>query len=162
MSTLSSWREELEKGREHCEKLQAFGEKLDLPDGFRVDMNWNALDWNKLGETIHEFSARVRQITAILGPPVKAEGGVVCQHKENERPNLKAYWVEPLGAGGAQNATITIKTSQAKDCKLDPRTPYVPSHYRSGKSQALHPECIAVLSELEDAGATTSESETDA
>lgn|SRR3990172_10393324 len=93
--------------------------------------------------TIHEFAAKVKEISTVYGIPECVKESPVS---DNRAPDLYAKWIGHLG-----EFTYRIELVSAEpDCPYDPDSEYEPSYYRSGKSRRLHAVCRNVLKELED------------
>lgn len=140
-----TWRDEMDEQRALCEKLDAFA-KEKLP-GIPFCMRWHwthdvALDWIVWDETLQEFCARVKRVSALIGPPDVAEAGHwLGQYTPDAPPDLTAEWkIEHQGI----KVRVLLRNLRAKGCKLHPGTPFK----HEVQEQAIHPECAAVLAEL--------------
>lgn len=137
--------DQLRKGRA-LEKIAQRAPFAGLP--FEVRAMWPALDWAVWNEEIGAFSARVRQVAAVLGPPKSVTTESYAVGGE-EAPDLSAEWfVEGVSFWPfAPGLRVTVRSLRPRGCKIDPRTSFQPE-----QRVELHPECKAVLRELEDAG----------
>ena len=148
----------------------------EIEERFGLDLfvprDWSPLtvDATKWGQTLAEFSERVKRVAAVFGSPTKVTTSNWLA-TDVSPPDLVATWEIPLAKfpeslafakavrivyGGPirpaaevyPTVTIQVRSMSPKGCKVDPRTEYVPE-----KRPDLHPECKAVLRELEEVGA---------
>jgi len=147
----------------------------EIEERFGLDLfaprSWSplAIDATEWGADLASFAERVKRVAAVLGPAKE----VTTQNwlaTDVSPPDLVAKWVVPLDrfpdslsfakaarivyGGPIRPASevypmveIVVRVSSPKGCKVDPRTAYV-----AEQRPELHPECKAVLRELEEAG----------
>lgn len=84
---------------------------------------------------------RVGSAWLVLGPPSEVKSG---EGRGGYAPDLLAYWHHP-------GIVYSVRALIPAGCKLDPRSPE-PISWAEHEERApkLHPECKAVLAELED------------
>ena len=146
----AKWREGLAKIRERGETLEAFARELGLVE-FECRADWWELtiDQCEHGDTLQEFSARVKATAQKLGrPPDSCDGARWGgQYRTDQAPDLLAKWKFEDRLVGDQKHTFTVlvRALSPSGCKVDSRTSYVEK-----QEQSIHPECKAVLASLED------------
>ena len=123
-------------------RLEAAARATGLP--FEPRPGWGppgSVDWSEVGATIQDFAAMVKRTTAVLGPPSEVKSG---EGRGGYAPDLLAYWHHP-------GIVYSVRALIPAGCKLDPRSPE-PISWAEHEERApkLHPECKAVLAELED------------
>lgn len=138
--TWKEWREaalaQIRLGR----RLEKIARMTELP--FTVRPQWPGLDWCVWNESLEDFSARVKTVAARLGAADKVGAQHWLGAHDGNAPDLVAEWTTKDKAGDVR---VTVRAMSPVGCKVDPRTEFV-----EAKSTALHPECVAVLKELED------------
>lgn len=154
------WRAEHAEIFRKAELLEQFAEAKQLPEGFLVYTQFGTvtLDWDEWGynhgEEVGKTSmARFRtMILATANRLGRPDSVSESESSWQEAPNLIAEWKVKLADGSDASARVHI--FQPKGCKVDPRHPRVaPTH---GTPAKLHPECQAVLKELEELEAAKS------
>lgn len=136
------------KWREYYEEVLKNGDILEqIANGLPFDAE--IVGYSKIlictlkKATIQQFAAKVKEISAIYGPPTRIRESPVS---EDHAPDLSAEWKPEFN-----NFKYTVELiSKEPDCPYDPLSEYEPSYYRSGKSRRLHAICRNVLKELED------------
>ena len=99
------------------------------------------------GPTMEEFVAKVKEVSEKLGPPDETTPSEV---NVGSAPDLVAQWemdreIDKGEGRGPAQVKVTVRANWPKDCKIDPRVKPAPPVY-----SRIHPECAAVLKELED------------
>lgn len=121
-------------------RLEKVARQTELP--FEVRPAWPGLDWVVWNESLEDFSARVKRVSARLGAPK----GVRAEHwlgaYADKAPDLVAEWKLTDKHGEVR---VTVRALSPVGCKVDPRSKFV-----KGEQPKLHPECSAVLRELEE------------
>lgn len=129
--------------------LEAVLESLPALDGLeRWEVNseryGNCVVGVVSGKTLHEFTAYVRRIGQLLGPPERFEFDSAF---EDRAPDFKARWVIRKGDDPPE---VHLR-SERPECKMDPRTAYKsPEIVGSWEHPKIHPECLAALESLKD------------
>lgn len=138
-------------GHEHefkiCEQLQRIAEGMSIGDYVEVRRGWYppTLDDTEHGDSLEQFSARVRRMSEALGRPPDDCSGDGSQWREGQAPDLVAVWKMGDDVGLPSRFVIQVRVMTPADCKVDPRDSFIEK-----QTQGLHPECKAVLAELED------------
>ncbi len=147
---LTDWRKDLEKTCLRGEALEELALQLKFPEGmaFACRPHWEipTLDWTNFCQELEEFKHRVKLIADHLGRPADKVAAPSYTAYANHAPDLIATWDFP--SKEHKKLTVQIRVMSPKGCKVDPRTFYARESYPE-----LHPECKAVLEELEDYGA---------
>ena len=146
--TYGNWRKDIERQTKAGEQLEAIA-KMHRDILFDCRVHWTpmCLDWCEHGDTLDSFSSRVKQVAARFGPPDSVEGRHWMGAFDDAAPGLVATW--KLDA-----FVVMVRSLRPEGCKIDPR-----SNYEEAKTTNIHPECAAVLKELEDAGETEGKAE---
>lgn len=141
MNPFAKWRGDVLELIRRGRRLERIARLTELP--LEVRPSWPGLDWVVIGDTLLGFSDRVRTVAARLGAPdiVEADhwGGA-----SDRAPDLIARWTLRDAEGDVR---VTVRSLMPTGCKVDPRTAYL-----EAQEPKLHPECAAVLRELEEVG----------
>lgn len=155
--SIEQWREAADTKFQHAQKvgpqLQEFAERVGLPEGFVISLDWeDSIRWSDWGfnhdNSLQVFRDRVRRTAEKLGPPCSVTTG--GNSNREGAPDLYAHWtitLDPTHPDHLKKVEIWVNIFHPKGCKVDPRTPYVPA-----QEAKIHPECAEVLRQLEDAG----------
>lgn len=149
----AKWRESVLREARIGRRLERLAVRLELPDAHcRPTWDPPAIDVVEIGADLAWFAAAVKRVAARLGSAdsVKAENWIGTGDRA---PDLIARWVLVEDVGQRRSwerdqpakVEVTVRCLAPSGCKVDPRTEYVPATKLS-----LHPECVAVLRELED------------
>lgn len=146
------WRADFAEELQKAECMERFAEDKQLPDGFEIRsgiLYWGESGYDHYKEGDSKTTSLLRFRTMILatanrlGRPDKVyESG----YGFSEVPDLRADW--RITQADGSEFLVTVVINSPKGCKLDPRSVPVKSVW--GKPAELHPECKAVLSELEE------------
>lgn len=133
------WRKDLDELYRKGEAMEAVASTL--PGEVRVRPHWPGIDWVEIGADLETFAAMVTRMSEVMGPPDTCEGEHWLGGADGP-PDLIARWQGPdLGF----DYKITVRALMPKGCMVDPRTKHVEARYTK-----IHPQCAAVLRELED------------
>jgi len=143
------WRADHEKAHRGGVLLEEIADRLGIQDLFEIRANWGplALDWAEHGETLASFTSRVERASRLLDRPpdevqAKHWNG---QFSADRAPDLIARWTLEDESDEFKTIDVFVRAFSPTECKVDPR-----GNYQERKEQAIHPECAAVLSSLED------------
>lgn len=139
---IAEWRKEHAQSGRRGEATIAFAAAHGLTE-FDMTSSGRILFWIKRGQTLHEFTARVKQTANRIGRPPDTVHGEGTKHGVGEDANLSARW-EISG-----DLEVHVDNDQGK-CELDPRSSFRPYQVNYGKSRNLHPRCKTVLDSLTD------------
>ena len=135
-----SWRADVLRLCREGRRLERIARLTELP--LEVRPQWPGLDWAVWDETIETFSARVKLVAARLGAPESVNSDYwVGAYANDVPPDLIARWQIDDSAGPVK---VTVRALHPRGCKVKPG-----SEYRKEEPE-IHPECAAVLRELED------------
>lgn len=149
------WRKDFAEQHRKAELLEQFAAEKQLPDGFELISG--TLLWHEYGHehgkeegktSLYRFRTMILATANRLGRPEK----VTETNSYGEVPDLQAQWTAKLSDGS--DVLILVKIYSPKGCKLDPRV--VARKVDFGTPAKLHPECQAVLKELEELEAPAS------
>ena len=137
-----NWRQAWQKTFEAGERIELIATKYSaIPFVCYPDFRPPQLSWSAWGITLHEFSRRVKIVAAKFGVPDEVEGKHHSEaSSDTETPPLTATW-------NRDGYDVVVTTYAPQGCKLDSR-----AQYHAAVNPVIHPECAAVLKELEDAG----------
>ncbi len=149
-SKVANWRKLHQTEGETCEALEAVAFRLRVHDLCEIRRGWTppTLDDTEHSDSLEEFSARVRRMTEVLGRPpdsCAATGSGWGQWADGQAPDLVARWSIEESIEHWDRVVIQVRVMTPRGCKVDPRTAFV-----EAQNQELHPECKAVLSDLEE------------
>lgn len=136
------WRERWQREFDAGERLEKIAEQhAEIPFECSPDYGTPQIKWCAWGLTLQEFARRTKMVAAIFGAPDTVTG----EHygsaaSATSTPPLEATWHR-------DGYDIVVGTYSPTGCKLDPR-----SEFQEAKYPQIHPECAAVLKQLEDAG----------
>jgi len=97
------------------------------------------------GKKLHEFTALVRELSSVLGPPVRF---AIEDAYETRTPDFKAIW--HIKNPASDDFPTVVLRSERPECKMDPRTEYKGIDWTAQKQPQLHPECIKALESLKE------------
>lgn len=98
-------------------------------------------------ETLEWFSRTVRTVSEHLGTPRSVGPDAISYGAVDRAPDLRAEWTIRHKGWPHGELLVAVSCSYPRGCKVDPRIQTV-----EPKFAKLHPECAAVLRELEDIG----------
>ena len=125
--------------------LERIARQLELPGAeCRPHFEPPAIDVSNVGGDLAWFSDNVKLVATRLGSAerVEAQNWVGTG---NRAPDLVAEWILDGETIEGMSVRVLVRCLLPTGCKVDPRTEYLPE-----SKLALHPECAAVLRELED------------
>lgn len=146
---LNEWRRNLVGNEERSRILEALLSILPpLPDlsswSISPALYENCITGSVSGKTLQEFTAYVRQLSDVLGPPDSFEFESTY---EDRAPDFCASW---RIRHGVKPPRVRLK-SERPECKMDPRTAYrSPKIEGNWEYPKLHPECLGVLDKLKE------------
>lgn len=153
MSKSSQWRTAWLREARIGRRLERLAVRLELPEA-ECRPTWDppTLDIVEIGADLPWFAMHVRLVATRLGTADSVAAENWIGHGERA-PDLVARWKidEDVGQSRIWDkrtvVEVTVRCLSPIGCKIDPRTAYVPE-----KRVAIHPECAALLRELEDVG----------
>lgn len=137
-----AWRKQWQRTFDAGERLEKIAEQhAELPFVCYPDFAPPQLAWSSWGLTLEEFARRTKLVAATFGAPDAVTGKHYnAASSATSAPPLEAIWHR-------DGYDVAVCTYSPTGCKLDPR-----AEYQQAKNPQIHPECAAVLKELEDVG----------